>query len=406
MTYFATARSSFTGDTMHIQPRRLVSVAAAISFMGISPLLAFCQSGAEHSPKFGGEPAITLSRARTGDGAKLEFLSATVLPGRGMDLFQITAWLPGKGEIPLLFSPSLEEAEKVFNAPVAPYSTRSFSFGGAFLAPFANRIVGPLSNDGKTVSFSWDGRPMTLDANWSGKKPGAVPHAIHGLILESKADDVSETTKGGMTTLSGVIHGGDFGGHWFSKTDLTISIALGSDAVIATIEAINTGNMPEPIGLAWHPYFNLPSGDRAQARLFIPGDQRTEVNDYDDVFPTGKLLPVQGTSYDFTSPAGTALKDIYLDDNWTNFKKAADGTFYTEIIDPAAKYGLRITALSKDVNTIQVYAPPDKAFVVLEPQFNFNDAFGKEWGNADTKMVTIQPGQSVTWRVRLELFVP
>ena len=391
---------------MRFQHRRLITI-VAILFAGICSMQTFCQSGGGGSaPSFGGKPAITLNRARTGDGSKPEFLSATVLPGRGMDLFQITAWVPGKGEIPLLYSPSLEEAAKIFDAPVAPYGTKSFSIGGAFLAPFANRVIGPLSHDDKTVSFSWDGHPMTLDANWRGKKPEAIPHAIHGLILESKAGDVKQTTNGGTTTLSGIIHGGDFGGHWFSKTDLTISVALSGDAVVATIEAKNVGNGPEPIGIAWHPYFNLPSGDRTQARLYIPGDQRAEVNNYDDVFPTGKLLPVQGTPYDFTSPGGAALNDIYLDDNWTNLKKAPDGSSYTEIIDPAAKYGLRITALSRHVNTIQVYAPPDKAFVVLEPQFNFNDAFGKEWGKADTDMVTVKPGQSVTWRVKLELLVP
>jgi galactose mutarotase-like enzyme len=52
------------------------------------------------------------------------------------------------------------------------------------------------------------------------------------------------------------------------------------------------------------------------------------------------------------------------------------------------------------------YSPLDQKFVALEPQFNFNDSFGKEWGNRDTGMVTLQPGQSVIWKVKLELFIP
>jgi len=55
---------------------------------------------------------------------------------------------------------------------------------------------------------------------------------------------------------------------------------------------------------------------------------------------------------------------------------------------------------------VQVYAPLDKSFVALEPQFNLNDPFGKEWKGIDTKMVTLKPGESVTWKVRLELFFP
>jgi galactose mutarotase-like enzyme len=395
---------------MHIGITHLIAFAAVLSFTGLSSVQGIAQSvkreAGDKSAQFGGKPAVTVSRTRTGNGSKPEFLSAVVLPGRAMDLFQITAWIPGKGEIPLLYSPSLEEAARILNAPVEPYSTKSFTFGGAFLAPFANRIIGPLSNNGQTVSFAWEGRPMTLDANWKGKKPEAVPHAIHGLILESKAEDVKETDTSGTKTIAGVVHGGDFGGHWFSKTDLTISVSLSRDALIATIEAKNVGDKPEPIGIGWHPYFSLPSGDRTQARLYIPGDLRAEVNNYDDVFPTGKLLPVKGTPYDYTARGGTALNKLFLDDNWTDLKKAADGSSYTEIIDPAAKYGIRITALSRHVNTVQVYAPVNQSFVALEPQFNYNDAFGKEWGSRDTGMVTLQPGQSVTWRVKLELFIP
>jgi aldose 1-epimerase len=358
------------------------------------------------SPLIGGQPVVTLTRAKSGDGSKPEFLSAVVLPGRGMNLFQITAYLPGKGEMPLLHSPSIEEAASILGGPGDPYGTKSFSFGGAFLVPFTNRIIGPLSNGDKTVSFAWQGNPLTLDANWKGKKPEAVPHAIHGLILASKTDDVKQTAAGDTETVSSVVHSGNFSEHWFSKTDVSISVSLIRDAVIATVEAKNVGDTPEPVGIGWHPYFNLPSGDRKQARLHVAGDQRAEVNNYDDVFPTGKLLPAQGTPYDFTREGGAPLNELFLDDNWTNLKKAPDGSSYSEIIDPAAKYGLRIVALSRHVNAVQVYAPVDQQFVALEPQFNYNDPFGKEWGNSDTGMVTLLPGQSVTWKVKLELFIP
>ena len=380
----------------------------------LATLLVIIMTSSAHSaprndnktPLIGGQPAVTLTRLKTGDGSKPEFLSAVVLPGRGMNLFQITAFLPGKGEIPLLYSPSIEEAANILGGPGDPYGTKSFTFGGAFLVPFANRIIGPLSNGGKTVSFEWQGHPFTLDANWKGKKPEAVPHAIHGLILASKTDDVKQTAAGDTKTVSGVIHNGNFSEPWFSKTDVSISVSLSGDAVIATVEAKNVGDKPEPVGIAWHPYFNLPSGDRKQGRLHVAGDQRAEVNNYDDVFPTGKLLPSQGTPYDFTAKGGKALGDLFLDDNWTNLKKDSEGNSYSEIIDPAAKYGLRIVALSRHINTVQVYSPLDRKFIALEPQFNYNDPFGKEWGNRDTGMVTLLPGQSVTWKVKLELFIP
>ncbi|MHB1701530.1 MAG: aldose epimerase family protein [Acidobacteriaceae bacterium] len=358
------------------------------------------------TPQIGGEAPVTIRRTRTGDGSKPEFLSATVLPGRAMNLFSVTAYLPGKGEINVIHSPSLAEAAKVLGGPDDATGTKIFSFGAAFLVPFANRIVGPLSADKKMVSSSWDGHAFTLPANWKGKLPQAVPHAIHGLMFASRAEKVSEmkTADGGQIT--GIFHEGDFGGLWFSKTDVSISVDLSGDAVIATVVATNTGNKPEPIGIGWHPYFNIPSGDRTQVRVREPGVLHAEVDNYDDVFVTGKLTPVAGTPYDFTVKGGKALDHMFLDDNWVDLKKDAEGHSSSEIIDPAAKYGLRITSLTRRINAVQVYAPIDQNFVALEPQFNYNDPFGKEWKGRDTGMVTLQPGQSVTWKVRLELFVP
>jgi hypothetical protein len=35
-----------------------------------------------------------------------------------------------------------------------------------------------------------------------------------------------------------------------------------------------------------------------------------------------------------------------------------------------------------------------------------NDPFSEKWGDADRGMVKIEPGESVTWKVKLELFIP
>ena len=74
-----------------------------------------------------------------------------------------------------------------------------------------------------------------------------------------------------------------------------VTITLTAEAVDASIVAHNVGSEAEPMAIGWHPYFNLPSGDRTQARVQIPGSQLAEVDNYDNVFPTGKLLPVDGT---------------------------------------------------------------------------------------------------------------
>jgi aldose 1-epimerase len=87
-------------------------------------------------------------------------------------------------------------------------------------------------------------------------------------------------------------------------------------------------------------------------------------------------------------------------------KRADSGNAVMEIIDPAAKYGLRLTALSPEIKAIQVYAPPDRNIVAMEPQFNLADPYSKVWGKTDAGMVLLQPGASVSWHIRMELFVP
>jgi len=44
--------------------------------------------------------------------------------------------------------------------------------------------------------------------------------------------------------------------------------------------------------------------------------------------------------------------------------------------------------------------------VALEEQYNFGDPFSSVWKGMNTGMVTLAPGQSTTWKVRLQLFTP
>jgi galactose mutarotase-like enzyme len=353
--------------------------------------------------KIGGSDVIKLQRKATGDGSKPEFLTATILPGRGMNLFQVTANIPGKGEIPLFF-----DLPGQFDTGDDSAGNLAFAGGGAFLVPYPNRIRGKLSPDGKTITTEWHGKTINVPANFKGKKDGAEVHSIHGLILKSQAESLNTETTADGQTQTGIIHAGDFGGHWLSKTDISFTIALTGGAIDVAITAKNVGDEPEPMAIGWHPYFAIPSGDRKQARIHIPATKLALVNNYDDVFPTGKLVDVktyEGGKYDYNAPDGKALADDFLDDNFSTLKRT-EGNVDVKLTDPAAGYGINIVGVSPEIKTVQVYAPPTKQFVAVEEQFNFGDPFGKEWHNMDTGMVTLKPGDSVTWHTRLELFTP
>jgi aldose 1-epimerase len=131
-----------------------------------------------------------------------------------------------------------------------------------------------------------------------------------------------------------------------------------------------------------------------------------EVDNYDNVFPTGKLLPVKGTRFDLSAPAAWRWARSYFDDNWSHldWKGGVVTVKWSPTRPPTTAF--KIEGLSPEIKTIQMFAPPMAHFVAIEHQYNFADPFGKEWGTMDTAMVTLKPGESTKWHVRLQVFVP
>jgi len=393
---------------MKIMVSMLALLPLAVTALMAGPLAVF--SHAEDVTEIGGQKIVTITRKAVST-TKPEFTSVTLAPGRGMEILQITANFPGKGNVNVLASPDLSMAKNMLDVRDDEFGNLGYRLGAAFLAPYPNRIRGKLSADGKTLTTEWQGHSITLPANNIGRLPTAERHAMHGLILKAKTDDVSVEDVAGGQEVSGIIHAGDFGGHWLSKSQFVITIRLTAEYVDAIVEARNVGTEPEPMAIAWHPYFNLPSGDRTQARVEIPASTVAEVDGYDNVFPTGKLVPVEGTKFDLRSVAGTPLGTNFYDDNW-NHLAWANKMVTVRVMDPAAHYGLSIEGLSPEIKAIQMYAPPTAHFVAIEHQYNLGDPFGKEWDETkdrnkiDTGMVTLKPGQATKWHVRLHVFVP
>ena len=65
-----------------------VAVAAVVASWGVM------NNEAQSVTEIGGQKIVTLTRTATSK-TKPEFTSVTVLPGGGMELFQITAYFPG-----------------------------------------------------------------------------------------------------------------------------------------------------------------------------------------------------------------------------------------------------------------------------------------------------------------------
>ena len=343
-----------------------------------------------------------LMRTRQVGDSTAEFLSATLLPGRGMNVLQITAFIPGKGEVNLLASPSVEGAANAMTGKGPDADGRaSLAMGGAFEMPWADSLWGLPVQGGSQVTTAWHGHTLTLPASAGGV-------ARDGLMLAQGADPASSEALPDGGTAQAVFHERDYGGRWLSNTDVTVSALLSSRSVELTVVATNIGDVPEPVGIGWHPRFAISGGNREQMRLHVPGTMRVEVRDRAKGQPSGTLLPVAGTPYDFSMSGGARLGTMSLDDCFVALhQNLLDIGPNAELSDPASGYGLRITALSATIKAMRVVAPPDAGFVSIEPQYNYPDPMGREWGKeTDAGMVVLQPGQSTEWKVRLELFAP
>ena len=114
-------------------------------------------------PQPGGQDVIVLERSQIEGGRQPEFLSATLLPGRGMNVLQIKAFVPLRGEVKLLASPTLDEAASQMNGKGSDANgAASLAMGGAIDAPWARRIFGTPA-DGE-LSVMSNGRTIHLPA--------------------------------------------------------------------------------------------------------------------------------------------------------------------------------------------------------------------------------------------------
>lgn len=348
-------------------------------------------------PRPGGREAIVLSRTRLAGSSTPEFLSMTMLPGRGMNVLQITAFIPTKGDVGLLDSHGVDKAEQAMTgAGDDANGAASLTMGAALEAPWAGSVWG--SSNAGHLTVMWRGHTIVLP------QVGTAVTGQGGLMLARSADSVDSGVMpdGGQATAT--FTAADFGVHWPSKTQMKMTVLLSGRSIDLNVTAQNVGDSPEPFGIGWRPRFLL-LGNRSEMKLRIPGQMRL-ARDRQTGQPTGELIPVAGTPYDFTPREGSRLGNLDLDETYVRLhQEFLDNGPEVEVKDVAANYGLRMIMLSNSIKALHVSAKRDARYFSIDPQSNFDDPFGREWAkDPDAGVVVLAPGQTTQWRVRLELF--
>ena len=361
--------------------------------------------GNQPAVEIGGEKVITLSRKAVST-TKPEFTSVTVAPGRGMEVLQITANFPGKGNVDVLASPDLAGAKKMLDVDDDAFGNLGYRLGAAFLVPYPNRIRGKLSADGKTLTTEWEGHTITLPANNIGKSArGRAPrHARTDPQGQDRGCRRGQDSRrrGGFRRHPGgrlwrplALEDPDRHHHQANRR------SRGCHRRGATTWATKTSPWPSA---------GIPTSTCPPATARRPGSAFRAASwprwtTTTTSSPPANCCPSRGRSTICARPA---------ERRWASYTSTTTGASLhwvnkavtVRVMDPAAHYGVSIEGLSPEIKTIQVYAPPTKNFVAVEHQYNFADPFGKEWGSMDTGMVTLKPGQRTKWHVRLGLLVP
>lgn len=160
----------------------------------------------------------------------------------------------------------------------------------------------------------------------------AKHNAIHGLTRWRNWIAQEHDSEHVLMTL--LLHPQD--GYPFTLS-LAIEYRLSEHGLAVRTTATNAGSQSLPYGAGQHPYLTVGTERIDQARLRVPSLLRLEVDERQ--IPTGALIPVQGTGFDFLElrEIGSTRMDTAL----TSLVADADGLIRIEVQAP--NRGRRVT---------------------------------------------------------------
>lgn len=205
-------------------------------------------------------------------------------------------------------------------------------FGG-LIGRYGNRIAGG--------SFTINGTKYQLAQNNGPNNLHAGPIGFDKMLHKAKTYETNETVGVVMTRVSPHLESG-FPGNLEYLVYYTLS---NDNELIITYQA--TTDQTTHVNLTNHSYFNLDgegSPSIADQQLQILADTITEVNE--DLIPTGHLMPVLSTPFDFTQP-----KAIGKDIDSADAQLALGGGYDHNYVLRAPMDTLELAAIAKSQKT-------------------------------------------------------
>ena len=293
------------------------------------------------------------------DGAELEILS-----GYGVGL---NAWrVPTSGSqlLDLLFG---------YRVGDDIYKLGPDTNAGCRLAPFPGRTA--------YAKFTWNSNTYALVNNVSW-----APHALHGFLQNKEWKFESfESDSESCTAIFSCDWPGAFAGFPF-PFKVTNKVTFTGETYSVESSVQNTGNATMPYSEGWHPYYSL--GETVDnLKMTLPKSKLALLDKAD--LPTGNFQD------DTRFVGGRTIGDEFINDCFCLGEEfsfaAAQSQKQAHILLEGKTGTLDIwqQAGAGQYNAIQIYTPPTRASIAIEPMTSEPDALNHHRG-----LIEIPPGES------------
>ncbi len=226
------------------------------------------------------------------------------------------------------------------------------SYRSSFLFPFPNRL--------KDGNYEYDGKKRQFPIN-----DLATNNAIHGLSRDVEMDVLSTNTfeDSASISLSYFAEGTNKAYPYPFLFDVLINISEEKGFEV-NMKCTNESDVRIPIGIGWHPYFKIGSSIN-DLNFEMPDCKMIELDDR--MIPTGVTL-----SYDYFKKL-RRLSNAVLDNG---FKlKAEAGKEHILLSNSEITLDYWQETGPQKFNFLQIYTPPSRSCIAIEPMTCNIDAF-------------------------------